>query len=286
MYNFRVSATLTNCILWGNTAISGGNQIYNYDSTPVIGHSNIQGSGGSDSWDGDLGTDLGGNIDADPLFIDAINGDFHLQSGSPCIDAGDNTVPNLPATDFEGDDRRIDDPLTPDTGSGTAPIVDMGVDEYVAAATIVDIFVELQGSSRPESGWEIPVTVTIGSTSYGPITTSKSGDTAVCQITDVTPGTHDITITSEHTLTNIKRGVTITAGTNTEDMGTLLEGDCNGDGTINISDFGILAVAFMKSEGQEGFDARADFDRNGIVNISDFGLLAVNFMNVSPVEVE
>ena len=60
-----------------------------------------------------------------------------------------------------------------------------------------------------------------------------------------------------------------------------LEGDANDNGIINISDFGILAVSFMKSTGQQGWDERADFDRNGIVNISDFGLLAVNFMNAT-----
>ena len=34
-----------------------------------------------------------GNINADPLFVDAANGDYHLQAGSPCINTGDPTSP-------------------------------------------------------------------------------------------------------------------------------------------------------------------------------------------------
>ena len=36
-----------------------------------------------------VGEDGGGNIDADPLFVDPQNHNYHLQYLSPCIDAGD-----------------------------------------------------------------------------------------------------------------------------------------------------------------------------------------------------
>lgn len=39
---------------------------------------------------------LGGVINGDPLFVDIFNDDFHLQPGSPCIDAGDPTYPYDP----------------------------------------------------------------------------------------------------------------------------------------------------------------------------------------------
>ncbi|MCP4709944.1 MAG: hypothetical protein GY869_15075 [Planctomycetes bacterium] len=114
MYNQYNSMVLRNCILWGDTA-SNGNEIYNaYSSTTNIFYSDIADSGGSGGgWDVSLGTDGGGNIDVDPLFADAVGGDFHLKSEagrfnsflmgslwiedgetSLCIDAGD------PAGDF------------------------------------------------------------------------------------------------------------------------------------------------------------------------------------------
>ena len=82
---------------------------------------------------------------------------------------------------------------------------------------------------------------------------------------------------------NIKRDVTSSPGQMTIDFGQLLEGDATDDGTINISDFGVLAAAFGKSTGQSGYDDSADFDRSGVVNISDFGLLAVNYVKMSPI---
>ena len=103
--------TVKNCILWGDTATSGGAEIYTSSATLTLANSCIAGG-----W---VGT---GNISFDPLFVSSL-GNFHLQAGSPCIDAGSNAaVPAGVFTDLDGN-RRID------SASGVNPIVDMGAYE-------------------------------------------------------------------------------------------------------------------------------------------------------------
>jgi hypothetical protein len=54
-------------------------------------------------------------------------GDHQLAADSPCIDAGQNSVvPIGVTTDLDGLPRFYDDPLAPDVGQGTPPLVDMG----------------------------------------------------------------------------------------------------------------------------------------------------------------
>jgi len=78
IYCFYLSSpTITNSILWGDTAQNGA-EIYVEWSSPIVTYCDVQGG-----WSGL------GNIDADPLFVDPENGDFHLQPNSPCIDTGD-----------------------------------------------------------------------------------------------------------------------------------------------------------------------------------------------------
>ena len=118
MYNYNGSSpALTNCILWGDSL----DEISNCDlnCTPVVTFSDIQGG-----YDGE------GNIDTNPQFVDPDNGDLHLQAWSPCIDRGDNSAPDLPDLDFEGDDRILDG-----DDNGTA-VVDMGVDEVVGVPRV------------------------------------------------------------------------------------------------------------------------------------------------------
>jgi hypothetical protein len=67
---YSPSPTIKNSIIWGNGDDLAG--------TARATYSNIE--------DADPGK---GNIALDPQFVDPANEDYHLQSGSPCIDAGD-----------------------------------------------------------------------------------------------------------------------------------------------------------------------------------------------------
>ena len=140
---YSSSPTLTNCILWGNSIP----QIYDYDSSPDVTYSDVQG--------GYIGT---GNIDADPLFVDSANGDFHLELGSPCIDVGNNAAPYLPEYDFEGEPRIMDG------NNDGAAIVDMGVDEVYAGPTVVEVEIDVRPGSEQNpinlgSGGVVPVAI-------------------------------------------------------------------------------------------------------------------------------
>jgi hypothetical protein len=107
------SAKVINSIIWGNTYLSSPSQI---SGSVTASYSNID-------QDGFAGADE--NIRIEPSFVDIAADDFHLLSTSPCIDAGDNFVPNLPVFDFEVNQRNIDG-----NGDGNA-IVDMGAYEFL-----------------------------------------------------------------------------------------------------------------------------------------------------------
>ncbi|MHC4692830.1 MAG: S8 family serine peptidase [Planctomycetota bacterium] len=148
----EAAGDVSNCIFWENKDLDGTSldaQIFEW--MPLGLHYNcIQG------WV-DIGqSDKDGNIDSDPLFLDADGPDAMAGTeddnlrpgpGSPCIDAGDNNWVPLDRADLDDDDdlleqvpldmdwgpRKVDDPNTPDTGltgpDPQAPIVDMGAYE-------------------------------------------------------------------------------------------------------------------------------------------------------------
>jgi len=98
--DYDSSPVVTNCIIWGDLA----GEIYSFFSFPMVTYCDVEG-----------GYSGIGNIDADPLFVDPANDDFHLTYQSPCKNTGHPSAVTEPC-DFEGDPR-----------GGTAA---MGADEF------------------------------------------------------------------------------------------------------------------------------------------------------------
>ena len=99
---------LESCTLVGNESFAFGGGIGGIAGVPTLTNCILQNEGqeltsANASYccveGGFAGT---GNLDADPLFRDALNGDFHLLPGSPCIDAGS------PSSPFDFDESRAD----------------------------------------------------------------------------------------------------------------------------------------------------------------------------------
>jgi predicted outer membrane repeat protein len=91
-----------NNIIWGNLATVNGGDVW------------LSGTGAERVFSfNDAGNFFGvwdffeNNPDVDPQFVDSANGNYHLQSGSPCIDAGTTNAPSLPSTDLEGNPRIV-----------------------------------------------------------------------------------------------------------------------------------------------------------------------------------
>ena len=105
----RTGGTVRNCIVYGNTG-AGGLQYVGDASAAWY------------SCAPELTAGVQGNITGNPLFMDAPNGDYHVDSESPCINAGTNLTWMATSTDLDGVDR---------VQSGT---VDMGAYESMPPA--------------------------------------------------------------------------------------------------------------------------------------------------------
>lgn len=154
IYADRVRLTLANTIAWANTAAAGA-QIELADADLHADASDVEGGASGVGLLG-TGTIVWGPLmlDVDPQFADADgpddqpltfnDNDYRLSLASPCVDAGDNALVRADLFDLDGDGNRLeplpldleglarfrDEPGVPDTGNGSAPIVDMGAFEF------------------------------------------------------------------------------------------------------------------------------------------------------------
>jgi len=242
-----VDGTNANAVIENNIIVTAGSENGllcnpNFHDGPPIVHFNdaFSSQGVAKAYAGDCtgfsGTN--GNISADPLFVSSSN--FHLLENSPAIDAGDNSAPNLPAQDFDGNPRIVDGNFT-----GT-PIVDMGAYEFQvytmsaaqpATVTMVNGAVSLPITFQLGITGKTPITVALACSGVPPsITCSFSPSTSitlhagapqtitmyiVTQAATV-PGSYSVTLTASatgfsHTRTQTI-GLTVNAGVGTTDL--------------------------------------------------------------------
>ena len=220
------SPIVTNCIFWGDTfaEISG-------TGSPIVTYCDIQG-----------GYQGVANIDEDPLFMDAENGDYHLHACSPCIDAGD-PVETL-TEDYTSGDFVIAVDLVTNISAGDWIWITNGVnyenDEVVNTT---------ETTIRIANGF---------ANSYA-----------------VANGAYVYTATSDFSNEPDPNGLRINMGaygdTTVATTTTVCQGDSDSDSDVDGSDLAVFAEAFGSS------DEVADFDGDGFVDENDLAAFAAEF---------
>ncbi len=225
--------TVVNSVFWGDVASVAPPDKKEVCSPYSITYSDVNQNGFGD---GLGGADVNGNIRSDPLFIDpdgadnvigTLDDNLRLGTGSPAVDAGDNTGIDTCSRDLDGLQRFLDDPgVDPDTGNGTAPIIDMGAYERGGAAEqyTLTMAVTGNGTTDPPVGAhafpvcsEIPVTAIPDSgwtfTNWtGDVLDVNSASTSVSMLDDRSATANffrPVTADSSITKSNHQEGVTI-----------------------------------------------------------------------------
>ena len=154
---FAQNATFTNNIVVAAAGQAAATCDSTYSSiSPLLSYNDAFSSSGQ-NWSGICDTtSQPGNISADPQFINA-GTEFHLQWGSPAVDAGNNSAPNLSTTDFDGNPRVVDG-----NGDGIA-VVDLGAYE-LSPTTITLAPGNLTFGPQPLGSTSAPQAVTLSNT--------------------------------------------------------------------------------------------------------------------------
>jgi hypothetical protein len=167
-------------------------------------------------------------------------------------------------------------------GTGLTPTITPTRTATATGSSSLTGSVAFQGrGSAGDPRWAVPLSVKLfrpGTSTLvmSAIPTATANGTFT--VSGITPGTYDVEVKHVQSLSRRVNGVSIAAGdAASQSLGTLITGDVNGDNAVTILDFSLLSASFGLSQGQTGFDPRADLDANNIVDIIDFSLLSSSF---------
>jgi parallel beta-helix repeat protein len=281
------SLALANCILWGNTATGMGAQIFNSSSSVAVSFSDVQG-----------GYSGGGNINADPCFVNAAAGDLHLLPDSPCINAGKPSfVPKPGETDIDGEPRvmlgRVDmgadefNPFEIDFIVVNKRRIGRTLFEYDCNVTLTNISsysvsnVQLEIVKAPENMVIVDPAVTFGDIEIAPGESATSIDMCMFQVDRSEPTeSAEIVWKSAYEMAGGSPGVQNTAsGISFLNLG--VAGDIIGNGKVDFEDLKVLADQWLQPPGTPSADIAPPLNGDNIVNFLDFAFLAQSWLKGS-----
>ncbi len=259
------STTLTNSVLWDNEACYGAQIGLQFDgmstSTLTVAYCDIEG-GQSNVYKHQYSTlNWGnGNIDSAPDF--AFQDDYHLSSGSPCIDTGTNSPSGgLPGTDIDGNTRPLD-------GDGTSgAVADMGAYEYnnsvssIALSAFTLEFFASEGGDDPNDQ-----TLSIANCGSGTLSWQISEE---CSWLSVSPSSGSSTgeaddVTVSVTVNGLQHGrhfsVLEVSASGAANTSRLVFVTVHISGTLNVPSAYSAGVAEGAREGEAALDAAVDGD--------------------------
>jgi hypothetical protein len=187
-----------------------------------------------------------------------------------------NTLTNTP-TNTPTDTPTSTSTYTPTNTPTVTPTITSGVAQPVLVGHVT-----WQSRPQPDPRSAIPITLTLRLQAGGPsyeftgMTTDANGVFTVT-VVSLPSGAYYWRVKDPKYLAT-SGIVTLTGAlvTNIE-MGLQPTGDASDNNVVDASDFSILRGTFGKSQGQPGYDDRADFNGDLVVNSTDFSLLKANF---------
>jgi predicted outer membrane repeat protein len=287
---------LTNCILWNDTSEFGADEISNDNATfqfgssvPIVSNSDIDG--------GYAGT---GDINADPLFVDPSQSDFHLQPTSPCINVGTNDAAALSnvAGDLDGNPRIVDGVV--DQGAYETQVIGVtwtgqgdGVN-WNDPANWSDDLVPTQNDDATVGASFSAVQIQVASGSYAihSLNSAASIDVIGGSLSLLAPSTIGNSLTLDDGTVDINNGsLTVNYGAAMDPAGMLVgdirsaydsgHWDTSGITSSVAAANSALIVGYSDDPVSQTFVMKCafagDFNLDGVVNTLDFVLLANNF---------
>ncbi|MEM9801805.1 MAG: right-handed parallel beta-helix repeat-containing protein [Planctomycetota bacterium] len=135
------SPSVVNTILWNNQGPGGAQGAANQVSPGAnVTYSIVEG-----------GVPGAGNLSTMPNFVDLAGRDLRLALPSVGVDAGDSgALPPGTIADADGGRRAVDEPSTPDAGTGPGPAIDIGAYEFTT--TIGQVYCQSVANSSGVPG--------------------------------------------------------------------------------------------------------------------------------------